>query len=94
MDEDADDYVRPQDLRIDGEPAKATDVAVGAAYILVAAEREERPDSLYQDGGVGRAVLAVGNNLKGSLGLGEDMDEEEFVKVYTEVSSTWRSWGV
>ncbi|KAJ4297747.1 hypothetical protein N0V90_005642 [Kalmusia sp. IMI 367209] len=87
MDEDADDYVRLQDLRIDGEPIKATDVAVGAAYILVAVERDERPKFPHQDGGVERAVLAAGNNVKGSLGLGEDVDEKEFVKVYTEVKA-------
>lgn len=78
--ETGDEHVRTPDLQIGGQLARVTDVAVGFAYVLIAAEREGRA------GIVERAVFAGGNNRHGSTGLGLEMKNMEFVEEFIPVS--------
>ncbi|KAL1606783.1 hypothetical protein SLS60_004190 [Paraconiothyrium brasiliense] len=72
-DEDDDKYVRTVDV---GEGVKVVDVAVGAAYVLVAVESEEK-----------REVWSAGDNQYGALGLGAAIGGREFVEMFVPVKA-------
>ncbi|KAF1977751.1 hypothetical protein BU23DRAFT_451641, partial [Bimuria novae-zelandiae CBS 107.79] len=78
--EGGDEYVRTPEMRIDGHIARVIDVAVGFGCVLVAAECEG------QNGSVEREVFAAGNNRRGCLGLGPDMDKADFVDEFLPLS--------
>ncbi|KAF2447309.1 RCC1/BLIP-II [Karstenula rhodostoma CBS 690.94] len=69
--DDDDEFVATVEV---GEGARVTEVAVGAAHVLVAAER-----------GGSRGVWAAGDNRYGALGLGVDMEASEFVDEFVAV---------
>ncbi|KAJ4356181.1 uncharacterized protein N0V89_004211 [Didymosphaeria variabile] len=71
--EDDDEYVRTVDA---GKDVRVVDVAVGAAYVLVAVESEGK-----------REVWGAGDNQYGALGLGAAMDGREFVEVFVPVKA-------
>lgn len=77
--EAGDEYVRTPELRVGGQVARATDVAVGSSYILVAAECDGGSDNAKP------VLFAAGSNRHGSLGLGSIMDKREFVEEFVPV---------
>ncbi|KAF2635008.1 RCC1/BLIP-II [Massarina eburnea CBS 473.64] len=74
-----DEFVRSVEVRIEGEVALVTDVAIGWGHMFVAAEvRRNEDDAL-------RAVFAAGCNERGQLGLGSE--SSTFVEELREVQS-------
>jgi hypothetical protein len=75
-----DEYVQCLEISIDGEEARAHDVAIGHGHILVAAEVQRAGMETI------RAVFAAGDNSKNQLGLGAT---GEFRESFEEIVA-WR----
>jgi hypothetical protein len=92
-----DEYVKYLDICIDGEEARAHDVAIGHGHILVAAEVQKAGMEAI------RAVFAAGDNSKSQLGLGATgefrADFEEVVawrgkQIVQLIAAGWSSFAV
>jgi len=79
--DDADEYVKTHQFRLDGHTASVTHVAIGFAHVLVAVEADRG------EGEIQRSVYGVGNNEKGALGLGTLLDAKSFMEDFTEIKA-------
>ncbi|KAF2196267.1 hypothetical protein GQ43DRAFT_266688 [Delitschia confertaspora ATCC 74209] len=75
--EGEDEFIKVVDVKIDGQPARVTNVGVGIGHIVIAAETDENGGNEKK-----RAVFAAGKGESGQLGLGESV---LFVGKLTEV---------
>lgn len=94
--EEQDEFVKCVDLKIQGNTARITDVAIGFGHIIVAAEAESR-------GQVLRAVFTAGQGESGQSGnwrscsFAPGFSEEQSLigkKVKSLIAAGWSSWVV